>query len=137
MSRVQANLDITAVIKQIVTAHTLYPLAVEQKNRSTVDQVSQVKPYLKVQIKMLSSRQLDLGDRPWVEQWGQIWLTAICKPGEGTVEAETLLDFITPYFELKKIGIVQCRSVTAVDGKEIKGLWHEPAIVNFYYHRRT
>lgn len=136
MSRVQANRDITAVIKQIVAAHTAYPLNVEQKNRSTIDQATQVKPYLKVEVKLLASDQIDLADKPWIQQWGQIWLSAVCKCGEGTVEAEALLDFVTPYFELNNVGIIRCQSVTAVTGKEIKGLWHEPAIVNFYYHRR-
>lgn len=136
MSRVQANRDIAAVIKQIIADHTLYPLKVEQKNRSKIDQATQVKPYLKVEVKLLASDQIDLADKPRIEQWGQIWLSAVCKCGEGAEEAEALLDFVTPYFELNRIGIVQCKSVTAVTGKEIKGLWYEPAIVNFYYHRR-
>lgn len=136
MSRVQVNQDITAVIKQIVADHTLYPLQVEQDNRTTVDQATQVKPYLKVEVKLLASAQIDLADKPWIQQWGQIWLSAVCKCGEGTAETKALLDFITPYFELNNVGIIRCQSVTAVTGKDVKGLWHEPAIVNFYYFRR-
>lgn len=137
MSQVQVATAITAVIEQIIADHTAYPLVVEQQNRSTVDQATQSDPYLKVEVRFLSADQMDLADKPWIEKWGQIWLTATCKSGEGTAAVKTLLDFVTPYFELKKIGIVQCRAVTAAAGKELKGLWHEPAIVNFYYHTRS
>lgn len=137
MSQVQAATDITAVIKQVIADHTSYPLVVEEQNRNEVDQVTQTNPYLKVEVKFFSADQMDMADHPRVEQWGQIFLTAMCKPGQGTVGVKTLIDFVRPYFELKQIGIVHCRAVSAVDGKEVKGVWREPAIVNFYYHRIT
>lgn len=137
-TQTQASIDITAVIKQIIAAHTAYPLAVEQQNMGTVDQATQVDPYLKVEIRFLGADQIELGEKnQLVQQWGQVWLTAICKPGAGTAQVKALLDFVTPYFDCKRVGVVQCRAVTAADGKEVKGLWREPAIVNFYYYRRT
>ena len=137
MSQVQAATDITAVIAQIIADHTDYTLVVEQQNRTVVDQNLQVNPYLRVDVKLLSAAQLDLADRPRVEQWGQIWLPAVCKPGTGTAAVKTLLEFVTPYFDCKRLGIVQCQAVTGSGGKEVKGLWVEPVIVNFYYHRLT
>ncbi len=138
MSQVQAKLDIRTVLEQIVTDHTAYPIVVEIDNRTLVNQATQVKPYLKAEIKFMGSDQLDLGNASQnVEQWGQIWLTVVSKGGQGTADATALIDFITPYFDLRRFSLVQCRSVTSVGGKEMKGLWHQPLIVNFYYHRRT
>jgi hypothetical protein len=138
MNSVAVHTAIMTVVNQIVLDHAaLYPLVVEVNNKATVDQVDQTSPYLKVEIRLLGGDQLDLADHPKVEQWGQIWLTAICSEGDGTLKAKALLDFITPYFELKYLGGITCRAVTSATGKAVKGLWHEPAIVNFYYHRTT
>lgn len=137
MSQIQAATAITAVIAQIIADHTTYPLVVEQQNMTVVDQALQTNPYLRVDIRMLAADQLDLADRPRAEQWGQIWLTATCKSGTGTAAVKSLLDFVIPYFDCKRLGIVQCKAVTGSGGKEVKGLWVEPAIVNFYYHRLT
>lgn len=137
-TQTQASIDITAVIKQIIAAHTSYPLVVEQENKTTVDQDKQTKPYLKAEIHFMAADQIELGaQNQLVQQWGQIWLSAVCKPGAGTADVKALLDFVTPYFDCKKVGIVQCLAVTATLGKKADGLWHQPAIVNFWYLRRT
>lgn len=137
MSRVQATKDIAAALQLAIDEHSAYPLEVDMPNFSTISDAMQKDPYLKVEIKFMGAEQKDLGDHPIVEQWGQIWITAVEKCGDGSLRAEALLDFITPYFELRRLGIVQCRSVSAVSPKDINGLWNVPAIVNFHYHRRT
>lgn len=134
MSQVQVATDITAVITQIIADHSEYPLVVEQQNKTVVDQAGQDNPYLRVEIRFLSADQLDLADRPRVEKWGQIHLIAVTKPGSGTSRAKALLDFVATRFELKRVGIVNCLAVSGSTGKEVKGLWCEPSIVNFYYH---
>lgn len=137
-TQIQASIDIITVVKQIIASHTLYPLVVEQENKATVDQASQSNPYLKVEIRFMSADQVELSEQhQLVEQWGQLWLTAVCKPGAGTAGVKALLDFVTPYFDCKHFGIIRCRAVAAVAGKDVKGLWHAPAIVNFCYYRRT
>lgn len=137
-TQTQASIDITAVIAQIIAEHTAYPLVVEQDNLGTVDEVTQTNPYLKVEIVFLGVDQKELSfEHQLVEQWGQIWLTAICKPGGGTAAVKALLDFVTPYFDNKRMGVVRCRPVAAIKGKEVKGLWRQPALVTFSYYRRT
>lgn len=137
MSQTAAAIAITAVIKQIIADHTAYVLNVEQDNRAVIDVTTQNNPWLKVEIRMGQADQLDLADHPRVEQWGQIWLTAKCKPGTGGAGTKALIDFVTPYFELKQLGPVVCKAVAAVGGAEVKGVWGERAIVNFYLHRAT
>lgn len=137
MNRTQVNAAVAAVLQQIIVDHTSYPLVVEQANKDVVDQSTQVNPYLRVKVIMLTADQLDLADHPWVEKWGQIWLTAVCKPGEGTANVTALLDFVIPYFELKRIGGLNCQAVPSIGGKEASGLWCEPAIVNFYFQQST
>ena len=134
MSQVQVATDITAALQQVIAAHTEYPLVIEQQNKTVVDQATQDDPYLRIEIRHLAADQMDLSPRPRVEKWGQIHLIAVCKPGAGTARVKALLDFATPYFELKRVGIVQCQAVHGTTGKLINGLWCEPAIVNFYYH---
>lgn len=138
MSQVASTAAIMAVIQQIVADHTAYTLAVEIDNRKTVDQVLQDQAYLQVEIKYLSGGQMDMADRPHVEQWGQIWLTAVCKEGEGTAAVRALSDFILPYFDRKVLAsLVVCKTVTSGTPKLMSGLWKAPSIVNFYYHRLT
>lgn len=137
MSRKQAITDIMTALQLAVDEHAAYPLEVDGPNFCTVGDADQDRPYLKVEIKFMGAEQKDLGDHPTIEQWGQVWITAVDKRGKGWADASELLDFITPYLELRRLGTVQCRSVSAVSGKEVNGLWHEPAIVNFYYHRHT
>lgn len=138
MSQAASTAAIMAVIEQIVADHTAYPLAIEIDNRKLVDQAKQSLAHLKVEIKYISGGQLDLSSRPFVEQWGQIWLSAICKEGTGTAAVRTLLDFLLPYFDRKVLGgLVHCKTVTSGTPKQIKNEWYAPAIVNFYYHRLT
>lgn len=138
MNSAEAYAEIMAVVQQLAAQHTDYLLGVEVDNRSTVDQVTQDKPYLKIEIVEVASPdggQLDLSDNPIVEQWGQIWLSAVCKEGTGTLEARKLRDFVVPYFDMQFLAGVRCRAVTLAAGKTVNGLYHCPAIVNFYYHR--
>lgn len=138
MSQVQVATDITAVIAQIISDHSDYPLVVEEENRETVDLARQKDPYLKVEIKFLAAAQIDLGNQQtWKEQWGQIWITAMCKPGQGTARVKALIDFVTPYFDARQIGIVMCGAVASASGKEVNGMWRQPALVTFRYHRLT
>lgn len=143
MNGSQAYAEIMKVVQQLVADHVSYPLKVDKDNRCTVDQAKQVDPYLEVEIKFMpdpDGGQIDIGSNPIIEQWGQIWLTAACKEGAGSLEAMKLLDFVVPYFDGKCLGTgtdrVHCRAVTLGAAKKINGLWKSPAIVNFYYHRR-
>lgn len=137
MSQALAYDNIMAVLDQVVADHSAYPLVVEVENRNAVDQASQADPYLKVEIKFMGGGQLDLADHPHVEQWGQLWLSAVCKDGDGTLASIRLLDFIAPYFQFKNLGLVQCRAVLRASGKSNGGLYRLPALVNFYYHEST
>ena len=140
MSQTQASIDIAAVIKRMIADHTSYPLIVEQDNRKVVDSTGQVNPWLKVQVKFMGAGQIDLGNtHQTVQQWGQVWLVATCLPGDGTAAVKALLDFVRPYFNVKQLGVAKLtfNAVSGGAGKEVKGLWVEPAIVDFYYHERT
>lgn len=135
MTLTEARAAIMAVVAQMQIDHTAYPLVVETSNRDVVDQALQVKPYLKVTVAFMGGDQMDMADKPRIKQHGQVLLCAVAKGGSGEAEALELLDFITPYFDLARLGSIECHACTAVDAKEDKGWWHAPAIVDFYYTR--
>lgn len=133
MTNAEAHAAIMAVMKQAQLAHTSYPIVIESANNGVIDYAAQVNPFLRTEIRLLAAEQLTLGDRPIVRQWGQIWITAVVKAGQGTLSAKSLLDFMRPYYENRQIGPIVCKTMGSSTGKDVKGLWHEPAIVNFYY----
>lgn len=139
MSRTQATADLMTRLQLAVNEHEEYPLDVELDNDETIDPAGREHPYLKVDIKFLGgAEQKDLGQtNVTIEQWGQIHLAAVVACGSGTHAAERLLAFLEPYFDLEKVGIVQCKAVSALDPKKVNELHHARAIVPFYYHRRT
>jgi hypothetical protein len=137
MSHTQVAKDIYAVMQLMTDEHEDYPLEVEMANFSSVDKTQQEKPYLKVEVNFMQAEQANLGVNPLVKQWGQIWVTAIERSGRGWLESSVLLEFVRPYLELRKLGIITCLSVQSLKPREVNEEWHCPIIVNFYYHRQT
>jgi hypothetical protein len=137
MTLALTRLDVMTVVKQIQTDWTAYPLLVETDNRVIIDQATQANPYLRVEIVPLVSDQMDLGAHPHVRQTGQILLYAVAKEGAGAALSEALLDFVTPYFDLKRFTTIQCHSVQAQKPIAKTGWWWNPAIVNYFYFRAT
>lgn len=137
MSVEQVRIAIATVLDTIETdwlAAKGKSLVIETDNRKFVDQATQSDPYLQVQIIHMSADQADLADNPRVRHDGQILLSVVCKEGSGTSASNILLDFIRPYFELAKIGIIQCNAFEPKLGKPKAGWWYSPAIVNFWYY---
>lgn len=132
-----ARAEIMAVVARIQADWTAYPLVVEPDNRIVVDQATQTNPYLQVSIKMLSGEQLDMADRPKVEQRGQILLCVVVKENSGSAKAQALLDFLTPYFELQDFAQVRCHAFQAVSDSTVKGLTYYPGIINFWFTRNS
>lgn len=139
MSIADVKSTLRAVVAQIVTAHSGYPLVVELDNRDQVDQSTQTNPYLQVEFDFIHAEQKDLADAPLVQQDGQLLMCVVCKGGTGTAAADALVDFVTPYFDLKVFNgsnvVIHCRAVEVMRGKELNGLWYQPMLVNFWYHR--
>lgn len=111
------------------------PLVVEVDNRKMVDQATQSKPYLQVELRFMSAEQADLSHNPMVRHDGQLLLAAVAKDNSGMAAANELLDFARPYFELQYIGPMQCQVMQDYPGKSKLGWYYSPAIVNFWYHR--
>jgi hypothetical protein len=132
-----ARAAIQAVLKQIQTDWTAYPLVVELDNRDVVDQATQSYPYLSVQIVPMGGGQADIGARPLVEQRGQILLYAAARVGTGAAGADALLDFLTDYFDMKTVGPVRCHAVVATEPHDLKGWHYTPAIIDYWYHRQS
>lgn len=134
-AQTDARTEIQTVLAAIQAAWTTYTLIIELDNRDQVDQSTQTNPYLQASISMLSAEQADMGDRPLVEQRGQIVLSVVAKEGTGMAPSTALLDFITPYFDLKAFGLVKCHAVQAYKSKSFKGWEYSPLLINFYFHR--
>lgn len=132
-----ARQAIRTVLDQIRADWAAYPLVIETDNRKIVDQATQEKPYLQVEIDFMGGGQADLGARPTVRQDGQIEIHIVDKAGNGTAEIDALVDFIVPYFDMKNLGIVRTQAVERYRGKDVKGWWHEPLLINFYFHRTS
>ncbi len=130
-----ARSDIMTVMDAIVAAWTDYPLLVEAEDRDVVDQSSQTNPYVTVEIRNLSAIQKDLADRPLVEQRGQILITVMTREGTGTVVPNKLIDFITPYFDMKAFSLVRTHPVEIYPAKYALGWRLAPMLINFWYNR--
>lgn len=133
----EAQAEIMAVVAQIQQDWTAYPLVVEAENRTAVNQEKQTNPYLQVSLNMLSADQLDLAARPRVVQYGQILLAVLAKDGSGSVQARTLLDFITPYLELKDFTRVRTHAFEVARDTSVRGWTYYPGIINFWYVRES
>lgn len=131
----QARQDIKAAFAQMRDDWAAYPLVIETDNRTTIDQATQTKPYLKVIVEFMGGGQADMADRPRVRQDGQIEVHIVDKCGNGTAEIDALADFILPYLDMKNLGIVHTHAVERYKGKDVKGWWHEPLLINFWFHR--
>jgi len=133
MNLAQIQLDIRTVAAQIVADFSDYPLVVEIDNRKTVDQATQDKPYLKLEIDTLpGGGQLDIGKQVTVRQFGQLCLYAVDRAGNGTARAAALLDFAVPYLSRKVCGGVHFHAGQATRGKDIGGWWHQPCVLDFW-----
>lgn len=119
---------------QLATGKTL---VIELDNRDVVDQGTQQDVYLSVEIIPMNGEQADMADRPKVLQEGQILLSAVARCGSGASESNVLLDFLTPYFDMKDLANVRCHAVKAVQPKEKNGWRYAPAIVDYWYHRTS
>lgn len=137
MNQEQARIAIMTVLEQIQAEHTDYPLHVEIDNTCSVDQPSQLDPYLEVQLDFLpGGGQKDLGTNPIVQQVGQLLLAAVVKEGTGTSRARRLLDFVTPYFDMVNLSGLETDAVQAHRAKDKDGKVYFPALVDFHYYRR-
>lgn len=135
MSIEGARLDLAGIVDAMVAAHSSYLLAVEMPNRDLIDQTTQTNPYLKVQLKWLNGQQMDLADKPLVGQFGQILISACVRKGAGEKGANELLDFCTPYFELKDLTVIRTKIFEPQNFVEFEGWWYANALVNFWFHR--
>lgn len=130
---VNSRAEIMAVVIQLKAAWTDYPLVVEVDNSEEVDEKAQLDPYLQVSVVNLSGEQLDLGDDPTTQQWGQILLTACTRSGGGTAAGLKLLAFAGRYFSTTDFTTVRCKAFQATGGKTIKGWWRESGIINYWF----
>lgn len=138
MSREQVRIAVANTVVSMQAAWKAakgVDLVVETDNRKMVDQATQEKPYLQVQIRYMAAEQADMADNPFIRTDGQILLAVVAKENSGTSEANELIDFVRPYFELKNIGPAQCKAVEDKSAVPKNGWYYSPAIVNFWYHR--
>jgi Bacteriophage related domain of unknown function len=133
----QVRTEVAGIIVAIQTDWTAYPLIVETDNRTLVNQATQTNPYLQVAIRNISAEQINLAYKPLVEHIGQIVISAVVKDGTGQAEANALLDFVTPYFDLKTLTYIRCHAFEPYPAKLASGWWYCPAIVNFWHHRQS
>lgn len=129
----QIRNEILAVIEQIQTDFSTYPLQVDAPNLSKTVLGGQSRPYLRVDIDYLpGGGQMEIGKaKQLVKQRGQVVLDVVVKGNSGTLEATKLLDFIVPYFNIKVLGVVRTHAVQAARGRELRGEWHQPLWVDF------
>lgn len=136
-SQTTARMNIMTAAAALQAAWTDYPLLIEADNRDVVDQATQQDPYLQVSIQMIKGEQLDMADRPLVEQRGQILICAVAKAGSGSAGTAKLLDFCESYFDMKELGIVRCHAFEAQKARANLGWYYAPAIVNFWFVRTS
>jgi len=127
-----------AIVTQFDAALAAYPPPVpiaQYENRNMVDTTLQQDPFVELDIKNISGRQLDLSNKPMTEQRGQIWITAFAKEGTGSRAAGLILDYFLPWFELKELGIVRTHSAFYFNAKPVNGWQPYPLLVPFWWIR--
>lgn len=130
-----ARVEIATIAAAAALAHTSYTLNIEDDNHTLTDQVRQSSPYLQLQVKYLSGRQMDMADKPIVGQFGQVLLAAVVKAGAGSKAANDLMDFMVPYFELKKLNLITLKEFQPGPTSTISGWYYVTGFLNFEYYR--
>lgn len=135
MSRELARIDIANVVASIIAAHTDYPLVVQMSNRDNVDQALQENPYLQVSVKWLKGLQMDMSPHPLVGNFGQILIASCVKKGAGEKAANLLLDFCTPFFELKQLANIRTQVVQPGNESPVNDWFYVTSFINFDMYR--
>lgn len=135
MSLLQCRQDIATVLQAIKTAWVAYPLVIDTDNRNLVDYSVQANPFLQVDTIYLSADQLDLSANPKVKQYGQLILSVVAKDGTGVVDILTLLEFITPYFDMKDFSSARFHAGEVYKPKVVNGWYYQPVLFNFWFIR--
>ena len=134
MSQSVARQDIAAAIEAARAAWTAYPLVVEQENRDVIDQVTQVNPYVGVDVVFYDGQQMDLGPDPLQGIYGQIYLAVCTQEGKGTSGVTPLMDYMNKALSRRTFSLVK----TAVPKPQpyvIKKGWYcQISLINFWYH---
>lgn len=110
---------------------------VEYENHVQINPDSQQRPYVMLDILYLDGEQKDLSNKPLVATLGQLVLAIGVKENTGTLFAETLRDFLVPYFELKNWpeGVVHVAEPQKAALR--KGWVYFPVLFNFTVYRHT
>jgi hypothetical protein len=111
------------------------PLVVSYENVTDLDIERQPSPYVCVDLHLLDSEQLSLGQVVTVADYGQIHIVAHVPENAGSLTARRILDHFRPYFELKTFTTLRTRTAMGAASYEKKGWYCLPLIVPFWYHR--
>lgn len=133
--QINVKAEVMGIVKQIRDAWTQWPLKVEMENRKLGENDKSM-PYLKVEIDFMDSMQVELGRGPvQVKEVGQIVLSVVSKCGTGTADSDLLAAFVKPYFDRRIMTTLRTHPVAPMRAREVKGEYHTPLLVDFWYHR--
>ena len=134
MSQLVARQDIAAAIEAARAAWTPYNLVVEQENRDIIDQVTQVNPYVGVDLMFYDGQQMDLGPAPLVGVYGHILLAVCTQEGKGTSGVTPVMDHMSQALSRKTFSLVKT-SVPKPQPYVIRKGWYcQLSLINFWYH---
>lgn len=123
--------SLTEAVIAAKVGFTEYQLNVATENRDLINPLSQVNPYLEVEIELGSGWQADLSPSPIHRISGLLILTVKCKEGSGSSQANRVLDFIYPKLQRKRIGLALTEMASFPKCNVIKGLYAKSVVIPF------
>lgn len=134
MSQSVARQDIAAAIEAARAAWTPYNLVVEQENRDIIDQVTQVNPYVGVDVVFYDGQQMDLGPDPLQGVYGHIFLAVCTQEGKGTSGVTPVMDYMSKALSRKTFSLVKTMVPKPQPYVIKKGWYCQISLINFWYH---
>jgi len=95
-TREDARVAVVTAVEALKATWAPYPLLVEYDNRIAVNRATQSNPFLCVRIKYMGGEQLALGQNGGHRLMGMIELEANVKQGQGSKQANDLLQHFYP-----------------------------------------
>lgn len=125
-------IDAARAASDIATGGTL---VVNAPNRQLVDYGTQVDPFLQWDLVWRHGEQMELGEEPVVRSDAQLIVSAAVKVGDGTLAAQQLLDFVTPYLELRTLSVARTKAAAPSPFADHNGWHYESVIIYVWYDR--
>lgn len=108
-----------------------YQLNIGYDNRFVIDPLTQVNPFLEVEIQLGPGWQADLSYNPIHRITGLLILTAKVRDGQGTSKINRILDHVYPKLQRRRIGLALTEMPSFPRGVSKNGIYGQSVVIPF------